>query len=134
MTTADWPRGTVAFLFTDVAGSTGLWERHPSTMPAAYALHDAILRAAAAERGGIVYKVIGDAVQVAFPDAAGACAAAIEAQRELPSLNRISPNQTTYYCGSYFGYGFHEDAYTSAVEASRALLGSAAGQALEEAS
>ena len=60
--------------------------------------------------------------------------AAIEAQRELPSLNRISPNQTTYYCGSYFRYGFHEDAYTSAIEASRALLGDAAVELLEEAS
>lgn len=60
--------------------------------------------------------------------------AAIEAQQELRSLNRISPDQTTYYCGSYFRYGFHEDAYTSAIEASRALLGGASIEPLEEAS
>jgi predicted NAD/FAD-binding protein len=52
--------------------------------------------------------------------------AAIDAQRELPSLNVISPEQTTYYCGSYFRHGFHEDAYTSAIEASRAVIRGAA--------
>ncbi|MGZ7039526.1 MAG: NAD(P)/FAD-dependent oxidoreductase, partial [Thermoanaerobaculia bacterium] len=45
----------------------------------------------------------------------------IEAQRELPSLNEISDSQTTYFCGSYFRYGFHEDAFASAIAASRAV-------------
>jgi predicted NAD/FAD-binding protein len=48
---------------------------------------------------------------------------AIEAQRELPALNRIDPGQTTYYCGSYFKYGFHEDAFGSALECARAVTG-----------
>lgn len=38
--------------------------------------------------------------------------AAIKAQKELQSLNKTGP---LYYCGSYFKYGFHEDAYASAV-------------------
>jgi len=42
-------------------------------------------------------------------------------QSELPGLNRLSPDQQTYFCGSYFRYGFHEDAFTSAIEAARAL-------------
>lgn len=46
---------------------------------------------------------------------------AIDAQRELTSLNTIAPDQTTYFCGSYFRWGFHEDAFTSAIRASRAL-------------
>lgn len=37
--------------------------------------------------------------------------AAIQAQTRLPELNQ---NPTTYFCGSYFGYGFHEDALVSA--------------------
>lgn len=45
----------------------------------------------------------------------------VDAQRELPSLNAIGPDQTTYFCGSYFRWGFHEDAFTSAIRASRAL-------------
>lgn len=39
--------------------------------------------------------------------------AAIKAQDELQKLNETGP---LYYCGSYFKYGFHEDAYASSVE------------------
>ncbi len=46
---------------------------------------------------------------------------AIRAQTELGSLNRRSPRQRIYFCGSYFRYGFHEDAYWSALEACGAL-------------
>jgi predicted NAD/FAD-binding protein len=45
---------------------------------------------------------------------------AIRAQKELAALNRNGP---IYYCGSYFNYGFHEDAYTSALHLCRQLLG-----------
>ena len=37
------PSGTVTFLFTDLEGSTRLWEEHPEAMRAALARHDAIL-------------------------------------------------------------------------------------------
>ena len=79
--TTEWPRGTVTFLFTDLEGSTGLWQRHARVMPAAYARHDALLRGAVAAHGGTVYKVVGDAFQVAFPSVPAAILAAIEAQR-----------------------------------------------------
>jgi predicted NAD/FAD-binding protein len=49
--------------------------------------------------------------------------AAITAQRELPQLNRIAPDQTTYYAGAWFKYGFHEDGFTSALECARAITG-----------
>jgi len=48
---------------------------------------------------------------------------AIEAQKRLPDLNRLSTDQTTYFCGSYFRFGFHEDAFGSAVSLCRDLLG-----------
>lgn len=38
---------------------------------------------------------------------------ALTSQAELPLLNGA---RKTYYCGSYFGYGFHEDAVRSAVD------------------
>lgn len=38
---------------------------------------------------------------------------AIKAQKELPRLNENGP---VYFCGSYFRYGFHEDALMSSVE------------------
>lgn len=47
---------------------------------------------------------------------------AIEAQAQLPSLNTLSPGQPTFFCGSYFGYGFHEDAFTSSVNLARTIL------------
>lgn len=45
--------------------------------------------------------------------------AAIDAQSALPQLNAHGP---IYYCGSYFKYGFHEDAFTSAVNLCSQLL------------
>ena len=49
------PRGTVAFLFTDVEGSTRLWQAHPDAMLRAYARHDAILRGAITRHRGVAY-------------------------------------------------------------------------------
>jgi predicted NAD/FAD-binding protein len=43
---------------------------------------------------------------------------AVKAQKELHLLNKEGP---LYFCGSYFNYGFHEDAYASAVELSKSL-------------
>jgi predicted NAD/FAD-binding protein len=44
---------------------------------------------------------------------------AIRAQRDLPKLNERMTN--VYFCGSYFRYGFHEDAFTSALDLCRTL-------------
>jgi len=48
---------------------------------------------------------------------------AIRAQTELPKLNQRSPSQAVYFCGSYFKYGFHEDAFTSALDLCRVITG-----------
>jgi predicted NAD/FAD-binding protein len=45
---------------------------------------------------------------------------AMAAQKHLPDLNDDGP---VYFCGSYFRYGFHEDAFTSAVDLCKKLLG-----------
>lgn len=45
---------------------------------------------------------------------------AINAQAELHKLNQSGP---VYFCGSYFKYGFHEDAFASAVALCSGLLG-----------
>lgn len=47
--------------------------------------------------------------------------AAVKAQKQLPDLNSISSNQTTYYCGAWFKYGFHEDGLTSGLECARMI-------------
>jgi len=77
------PSGTVAFLFTDVEGSTRRWESAPAAMSAALAAHDALLRREIERHGGHVFKTVGDAVCAAFPRAADALAAAVAAQRAL---------------------------------------------------
>ena len=79
----DLPSGTVTFLFTDIEGSTALWERDRVAMATAVERHFALLREAAAAHGGAVFKLVGDAVQGAFPTAPDAVAAALAAQRAL---------------------------------------------------
>src|SRR5215207_5868198 len=77
------PTGTVTFLFTDIEGSTHWWEEHPEWMSHAFTRQETILRTAAASHGGYVYKMIGDAFQIAFDTALDALNAALDAQRAL---------------------------------------------------
>jgi LuxR family maltose regulon positive regulatory protein len=77
------PTGTITFLFTDIEGSTQLWEQHPQAMPAALVRHDAILRQAVAAHHGVVFKTVGDGVHAVFARAGDALAAALVAQRAL---------------------------------------------------
>jgi len=77
------PTGTVTFLFTDIEGSSRLWENHGEAMAAALARHDAILRETLEIRGGNIFKTIGDAFCAAFPVAISALEAAVAAQRLL---------------------------------------------------
>jgi len=79
----DIPTGTITFLFTDIEGSTALWEHHPDTMPKALARHDTLLRSAITAHGGYVFKLMGDAVYAAFADPADAVSAALAGQRAL---------------------------------------------------
>ena len=75
------PTGTVTFLFTDLEGSTQLWEDEPERMRPALARHDALVRAAVVSNGGTVVKMTGDGVYAAFDDPVGALAAAVAIQR-----------------------------------------------------
>ena len=79
------PTGTVTFLFTDLEGSTRLWEAHPEAMKGALARHDAILREVVGAHGGHVVKMTGDGVHAAFQLPADAMTAAAEGQRRLAS-------------------------------------------------
>ncbi len=77
------PSGTITFLFTDIEGSTKLWEEQPDTMRLALARHDALLRAAIETNSGTVFKTIGDAFCAAFHTAPQALEAALSAQQSL---------------------------------------------------
>ncbi|MEA3186570.1 MAG: hypothetical protein QOD99_400, partial [Chthoniobacter sp.] len=80
---AQRPSGTITFLFTDIEGSSQLWDLHRAAMQVALARHDAILREACAAHHGVVFKTIGDAFCVAFDTAHDAFTAALESQRKL---------------------------------------------------
>src|SRR5215213_7230378 len=80
---SDLPSGTVTFLFTDIEGSTVLWERDRAAMASVVARHLALLDAAVTAHGGVHFKTVGDAVQAAFPTAPQAVAAALSAQLAL---------------------------------------------------
>jgi predicted ATPase/class 3 adenylate cyclase len=72
-----------SFLFTDIEGSTRLWERVPMAMPQALRLHDRLLQETVSAHGGTVFKTVGDAICAVFPSPAQAVLAAVEAQRRL---------------------------------------------------
>ncbi len=54
------------FLFTDIEGSTEKWEKHPTEMGPALALHDAIFTECLATHGGVIIKHTGDGVFALF--------------------------------------------------------------------
>ena len=80
------PSGTVTFLFTDIEGSTQLWEKFPEEMKSALAQHDLVLRNAISSQHGTTIKTTGDGVHAVFERAIDAIQAAIHAQTELHSI------------------------------------------------
>jgi predicted ATPase/class 3 adenylate cyclase len=77
------PTGTVTLLFTDVEGSTRLWETEPDNMAQALRRHDELLRAAIGQAGGYVFKTVGDAFCAAFATPQAALEGALAAQRAI---------------------------------------------------
>jgi class 3 adenylate cyclase len=77
------PSGTVTLLFTDVEGSTRLWDAERDAMAAALRRHDEILRSAIEHAGGYVFKTAGDSFCAAFSAARSGLDAALAAQRDL---------------------------------------------------
>jgi predicted ATPase/class 3 adenylate cyclase len=79
----DEASSTLTFLFTDLEGSTRLWERFPQAMKRALERHDSILRTAVTAAGGQVVKTTGDGLMAVFGSAAEAVRACLAAQRGL---------------------------------------------------
>ncbi len=80
---ADSRSRTLAFLFTDVEGSTRLWDQQPDAMRVALAQHDEILHGAIGEAGGSVVKSTGDGMLAVFDESGAAVRAAVLGQRKL---------------------------------------------------
>src|SRR5205823_2570904 len=71
------------FLFTDIEGSTTLWEKFPERMRGARAQHDLVVRGIIEGRNGRVFKTVGDSFFAVFPAADDAVAAAADVQHRL---------------------------------------------------
>ncbi|MDW3212972.1 MAG: adenylate/guanylate cyclase domain-containing protein [Ilumatobacteraceae bacterium] len=107
------PSGVVAFLFTDVEGSTGLWATDAEAMAASLRVHDDVVRTGIEQRGGYVFTTAGDAFCAAFQRASDAVGAAEQIQEALdaapwpgPSLRvrmGVHLGEAEERAGDYFG-------------------------------
>jgi predicted ATPase/class 3 adenylate cyclase len=77
------PSGTVTLLFTDIEGSTRLWEDEPEAMTPALQRHDKIIRSAIEDQHGFVFKTVGDAFCATFATPRAALSAALAGERAL---------------------------------------------------
>ena len=97
------PSGTVTFLFTDVEGSTGLWQAAPDAMRLALARHDSIVRSKIAEHGGYIFATGGDGFAAAFARAGDALRAALDTQLALTLETWPEPARVRVRMGLHTG-------------------------------
>jgi predicted ATPase/class 3 adenylate cyclase len=102
--------GVTTFLFTDIEGSTRLWDRDHERMRLALASHDAIVRAAIEDHRGIVVKMSGDGAHAAFDDPLDALAAALQLQRALADPAATHAVELRVRCGLHAGVTERRDA------------------------
>ena len=123
------PTGTVTFLFTDLEGSTRLWEEHPEAMEPSLARHDAILRDAVVAHDGYVVKMRGDGAHAAFANATNAVHAARDAQRALVAEDWGPAGELRVRMGIHTGPAEARDGdyYGSAVNRAARLMSAAHG-------
>ena len=81
----DLPSGTITYLFTDVQGSTPLWQQHPDEMRSVMARHDSLIMSTVEANGGTVVRPRGegDSIFAVFLRASDAVGAACKAQQLL---------------------------------------------------
>lgn len=97
------------FLFTDIQGSTRLWEQEPERMRAALARHDAIARNAVESHHGRVVKMTGDGMHAVFDDPLDAIRATIQMQCALQEPQATNGLQLLARCGMHTGISERRD-------------------------
>lgn len=117
------PTGDVTFLFTDIEGSTALWDRSPDAMTDSLAEHDRRISAIVEHHDGYVFTTAGDSFAVAFQSAAQAVEAALEVQLaflepvgglSLKVRIGVHSGMATVRNGDYFGAVVNRGARLSA--------------------
>ncbi len=123
----------VTFLFTDIEGSTRLWEQEPDRMPPVMARHDAISRAAVERHHGTIVKMTGDGVHAAFDRPLDALIATLEIQQQLSAPETADGLALPLRCGLHAGIDERRDGdfYGRAVNrAARIMCAAHGGQML----
>ena len=117
------------FLFTDIEGSTRLWEQQPERMQAALARHDTLAREAVETAGGTVVKTTGDGIHAAFDDPLGAVQAALAFARSLADRSATSDIELRIRCGVHLGVveNRNRDFFGSAVNRAARIMSAAHG-------
>lgn len=91
------------YLFSDIEGSTRLWEQQPELMRPALARHDALARSTVERHRGLVVKMTGDGVHAAFDDALDAVHAVLELQQALAEPDAPGGLRLAVRCGLHAG-------------------------------
>jgi len=90
-------------LFTDIEGSTRLWEEEPERMSQALAQHDAAARAAVEGNRGVVVKMTGDGLYAAFADPVDGLNAILMLQQSLADPAVTNGIPLPLRCGLHLG-------------------------------
>ncbi|KAL7491713.1 hypothetical protein ACHAWT_001979 [Skeletonema menzelii] len=118
------PSGEVTIIYTDVQGSTALWEADPMSMKKATDIHDSIIRRCYSDHGGYEITTEGDAFNLAFQHPADAIGFALKAQLALyrakwpeGTLNHPDgcDNEKKKFRGFRVRFGMHHGPTTSTV-------------------
>ncbi len=123
-------------MFTDIEGSTRLWEERPDEMRSALAEHDVVVRGAIDAHDGYVFSTGGDGFAVAFSRAGDAVDAAVQAQAALAGHRLIRvrmglhTGEVQERGGDYFGPPVNRAARLMAIGHGGQVLASAATESL----
>jgi predicted ATPase/class 3 adenylate cyclase len=123
------PSTVTTFLFTDIEGSSRLWEQEPGRMPHALARHDALARRTVERHRGTVVKMTGDGLYAAFEDPLDAVGATIELQQVLDDPAATEGIALRVRCGMHAGVVERRDNdyFGSSVNRAARIMGTAHG-------
>ncbi len=93
----------MTFLFTDIEGSTRMWERHPSAMPDISRRHDELIDRTVAMHGGKVFHWAGDGVIASFDAVAPALRAAVAIQHAVVAADWAPLDELRVRVGVHHG-------------------------------
>jgi predicted ATPase/class 3 adenylate cyclase len=105
----DEPGSVSTFVFTDIEGSSRLWEREPARMQRALAMHDHLGRGCVEKHGGHVIKMTGDGMCAVFADPLGAIDATLAFQQALARPPGEDGLELRARCGIHVGIAERRD-------------------------